>query len=404
MRVLRAVFCMLLVASMAAMGVASLLAPDEAISLNDNRTLQGLPKFTLGGFADGSLYSGYEGYSLDHGVGRDAMIGCYYRVQELIGKQERNGCVECTDDQGVTRILGARDVILDPEKVVAEQQAAAQAWMESWLPLKEAVEGYGGHLLLRFLYTSDYHASALPWYYDRTALAGKTYHEAIVHNTLGYQVADADPLMEAHRGEKLYFNTDHHYTELGAYYAYLALLDKAGELFPDVDFSFPAWDDMQHWTITETMQGSSLRVIGLSGRVFEDELIVALPKDYPTQYVRSGDGGEVDDRPLIDLTQDWYGAFCQGDSPLVVVDTFREELPDLLFIGNSHANALEPLAAYNFNRMSSLDSRTYNHYILSYVEEQRPELVVLVADVLPQRFWSDEEAARVLGLPPKEGD
>ena len=39
---------------------------------------------------------------------------------------------------------------------------------------------------------------------------------------------DAYSVLEAHKDEYLYFNTDHHWTGLGAYYAYTAFMDAAG--------------------------------------------------------------------------------------------------------------------------------------------------------------------------------
>ncbi len=43
---------------------------------------------------------------------------------------------------------------------------------------------------------------------------------------------DAYSAIEAHKDEYIYFRTDHHWTDLGAYYAYTAFCDAIGQTPP----------------------------------------------------------------------------------------------------------------------------------------------------------------------------
>ncbi len=393
MRALRLVFCMALVGLLAAVGVVSPLLPEETVSRNDNRQLQKAPVLTLGRLVRGEFFKELEDYSLDHVAGRDACIGLYYRLQEALGKRERNGFVECEDDAGRTYILSAKSVVTDEASAAEDARAVAQSWLEGWLPLRDETEAYGGRLLLlQFPHKVDYLTPVLPWYYEKRGIAETARAEAIAHNALGLRVIDASAVLEAHRGEALYFYTDNHYTELGAYYVYRELLAEARALVPGQAFTLPDWDDMLRLTLCDSVDGNYQRKLGRSGRAYIDPLVVALPEDYPASYDRLNDG-QPDDTPLLDPTRTDYSAFAQANGGILSVDTHREELPDILFIGDSYANPLEVLAAYNFNRMDSIDPRYYPGDVLAYVRERQPDLVVVVRDAVslhPSAATGDE--------------
>ena len=47
----------------------------------------------------------------------------------------------------------------------------------------------------------------------------------------------------------------------------------------------------------------------------------------------------------------------EGDYGFTLVDTKREDLPNIMFVGSSFTNILETLSIHDFNKMVSIDYR-----------------------------------------------
>ena len=74
--------------------------------------------------------------------------------------------------------------------------------------------------------------SAAQVWHDRLPDGAPTADEAAIIETLYSRTAartvDLLSVLSAHSGEELYYRTDHHWTSLGAYYGYTALMEAMG--------------------------------------------------------------------------------------------------------------------------------------------------------------------------------
>ena len=100
----------------------------------------------------------------------------------------------------------------------------------------------------------------------------KTYIEEL-HGLLNETVkwVDAYSVLEQHKEEDIYYHSDHHWTSLGAYYAFHAYADVAGIEVKEEDWKCLLVSDTFHGTLT----GKS----GYTGRS-SDELYVYVPTGY----------------------------------------------------------------------------------------------------------------------------
>ena len=68
-----------------------------------------------------------------------------------------------------------------------------------------------------------------------------------------------------------------------------------------------------------------------------------------------------------------YTAYMGGDIGETVIDTGRDELPNILIYGDSFTNPLECLMYYSFNEMHSIDLRYYKDMTLEdYIRLYQP--------------------------------
>ncbi len=163
-------------------------------------------------------------------------------------------------------------------------------------------------------------------------------------------------VMTAHKNEYIYFRTDHHWTALGAYYAYQKFCEVKGvqpvtlencELrsFPGFLGSFysdsgksPVLGDTPDTVDTYMPKvNADLYLVDESGREIRGDVIYNEENSSP--YVK-------------------YSAFIWGDNPYSVITNYdKTEGESCLLIKESFGNALAPFLTYNYKNVYILDYR-----------------------------------------------
>lgn len=166
----------------------------------------------------------------------------------------------------------------------------------------------------------------------------------------------------SHRTEYLYFKSDHHWTQLGAYYAYRVFAESAG-------FSPTSLSDMNREVINYSYNGSMYNFTG-DERVkdFIDQVEVYYPTKPATMTVTKHDGTTVTYNRTIIGESGNYQAFIAGDNPYTVIN-----VPDnpqdlsILVIKDSYGNALVPFLTEHYGNIIVIDPRycdinIYDHF------------------------------------------
>ena len=354
-RFLAAFFCLFL----GGLLVWHVLLPDRARSETENRTLAQRPVLTWSALADGSFTRAAEDYFADQFPLRDSWTGLKARSEQLLGKREFNGVYLCGDTliaEVNPPLDGLEEKNLGHVARLAERTeipvylglipSAAEIWREK---LPEGAESWDQAAFIR-------RTSALE----------------------GVEPIDLLTALRGHEEEGIFYRTDHHWTTLGAYYGYAAVMEALGRgeetLEPEEakKWELPVSNGFQgtlysqsgiHWLEPDSIE-FWVEENGLSVTSWRD----GTPKEagvYEYDYL-----GE----------KDKYSAFLGGNQPLCVIRN-GEGTGKLLLIRDSYADSLAPFLARHFGEVHLLDLRYYRGSAAAYAGENGVDAVVILQSV-----------------------
>ena len=166
-----------------------------------------------------------------------------------------------------------------------------------------------------------------------------------------------------HNDEYLYFRTDHHWTALGAYYAYEEFCASAGfEPVPLEDFEALDMGPFLGSFYGNCSQSSKLR---------EDNVTAYDPPGDITMTITKDNGSSFEWPVLTDMSKSSiyskYMTFLGGDHPLVTIT--NNDLPDgpnCVVIKDSFGNPFAPYLTQHYHNVYVIDYRKYSEMTLSY--------------------------------------
>ena len=370
---------------------ANLLAPDRAFSPVENRMLAQAPTPQVGKLtsllpiqAEGNLLNGqfmedFEAYVTDQFVLRDQWIALKAGAEYASGKRENNGVY-----------LGDRQTLIARFDPPADERA-----------VQRCEKNFGYVDALAGLTDVPVYFSLIPGktslWADRLPAGAPNGNEG-TYLLRGAQTAarwvDVNTALAAHRDEEIFYRTDHHWTTLGAYYAYAALMERMGQVPVDLDRFTPTVASDQFYGTTWSTSGVRW--------VEPDVIRFYVPQEAAsvTNYFdASPTPGSLYDLDKL-AEKDKYAAFLGGNKPLTVVksNVAPAGAPKLLLIRDSFADSLAPFLCYNFSEIHLVDPRYYKTSAAQYVRDNGIDQVLVLYSV--ENFVADGNLF-VLGLPAK---
>lgn len=177
---------------------------------------------------------------------------------------------------------------------------------------------------------------------------------------------DAYSVLEAHKDEYIYFRTDHHWTQLGAYYAYTAFCEAAGT-------EASALSDFEKRTKT-----------GFVGSLYSytnDKTLKNAPEvfDYyvpTTEYSSDAyDGKSFRYLGKTTLFHEYadgvnmYGMFLGGDNMHIKITTNNNTGRKIALFKESYGNAFAPYLVNNFDEIYIIDIRYFAKNAVTYLKD-----------------------------------
>ena len=345
--------------------VGSLLAPDKEFSELENRYLQTPPKLSLENLQSGKFMEDAEDYVNDHVIGRDLWVALKAWSERLSGKQENNGVY-----------FGKNDTLINRLDEPDYDTLMTSAGFVNALVNNVDVPVYFGIIPSSAEIWSDRLPEGAPTA-DEKAIIDRLY------DTVQTYTIDMYSVLEEHKDEDIYYRTDHHWTSLGAYYGYTALMEAMGME------AEPLNEDAKV-TVTDSFYGT----------IFSSSGVRWVTPDHIDRYI-SGDGLKVTayfDGTPTDSTlyvdsyldkKDKYSSFLGGNQPLCVIETEHTDAPKVLVIRDSYADCQNPFWFEDFSRIIVVDLRYYKGDIDGLVRDEGVDSVLLTYSA--GNFASDKD-------------
>lgn len=170
--------------------------------------------------------------------------------------------------------------------------------------------------------------------------------------------------MYAHRDEYLFFKSDHHWTQRGAYYAYTAFCESVGlEPTPLDSFTYEIRNDnysgsLYSWT-------NDARV-----KNFTDVIEAFRPTKSHTMTVTTSAGATYNYDTSIVNTNKTYVTFIAGDNPYTVINVpDNPQDKSVLVLKDSFGNAFVPFLCEHYGNIIVVDVRYSNFNIYEQLKD-----------------------------------
>ena len=178
----------------------------------------------------------------------------------------------------------------------------------------------------------------------------------------GIVTVDAYAKLRAHTDEYIYFRTDHHWTQLGAYYAYTAFCEAAGfDAVPLEQFQTGRYDTFLGSMYTFTRGYPQSDVL----KQHPDYLDYYLPiadthaRYYADGSLENGTPVSVVYTQLDESVSNKYLCFIGGDTPICIVESDVPG-PTCIVLKESYGNAFVPFLTSHYGRIIVIDPREFN--------------------------------------------
>lgn len=194
-------------------------------------------------------------------------------------------------------------------------------------------------------------------------------------------------LFDSHKKEPVYFKTDHHWTQYGAYLAYAEMMHSYG--LKPVELTKFAVDNRENFQGTHYSKFRGGIVDGETFTFYQN------PKENViVNYVAENRDEESLLFPKNLNTRDKYKVYLDGNYPLMTIR--NREIKDgekILVLKDSYANAMVPFLVESFQEVHLMDLRYYNLSLQDYMEKEGFDKVILLYGM---DSYLDDESLRKL--------
>ncbi len=197
---------------------------------------------------------------------------------------------------------------------------------------------------------------------------------------------DAYSALDQHREEYIYFRTDHHWTALGAYYAYTSFMKAIGE---------------QAIPLSKYKNGTIEGYLGTAYKATLSDNLKAHPDSIAYyrpftnyEYFAYSSTNKALKRNVVDPAyakkgNGFYAVFLDGDYPWGEITTANKNGKRIAVIKDSYANSFIPFLLPHFENVYIVDPRYYKGSLTDFIKKQQ------ITDVL---FLNNSTVARNTGI------
>ena len=332
--------------------IINIIVPNKEKSVQENRMLATKPKFRLSSLISGDYDEKFEAYMDDQFVGRDMWRKLKVMVDRIGGSRLENGVYIGTNGQLLEQIEVA------DENHLAANIKAIKSFSESQskIPVRMMLVPDAANVL-------NHSLPALAKPEDQTQMF------SMVRKDLGDSVEwiDVSTELNKHKTEKIYYKTDHHWTTLGAFYAFQAAAPSLG-IEGDLSGKY-----VSH-AVSNSFNGMLASKSGVNlGE--KEQIDIYVPTEEDTDLIIDYVDEGKRSTSLYDSSKlkekDQYTVFLGGNSSLLDIRTVSTSTKRLLLVKDSFANSFIPFLTPYYREIVVVDPRYYSGTINDLMDSYR---------------------------------
>ena len=357
--------------------IINVIVPDREKSVQENRMLATKPKFRLSSLISGDYDEKFEAYMDDQFVGRDMWRKLKVTVDRIGGSRLENGVYIGTNGQLLEQIEVA------DENHLAANIKAIKSFSESQskIPVRMMLVPDAANVL-------NHSLPSLAKPEDQTQMF------SMVRKDLGDSVEwiDVSTELNKHKTEKIYYKTDHHWTTLGAFYAFQAAAPSLG-IEGDLSGKYVSY------AVSDSFNGMLASKSGVNlGEKEQIDIYVPTEEDTDliVDYVDEGKRSTslYDSSKLKE--KDQYTVFLGGNSSLLDIRTVSTSTKRLLLVKDSFANSFIPFLTPYYREIVVVDPRYYSGTINDLMDSYRISEVLFLYS--GNTFFKDNKISGVFAV------
>lgn len=339
--------------------IINIIVPNKEKSVQENRMLATKPKFRLSSLISGDYDEKFEAYMDDQFVGRDMWRKLKVTVDRICGSRLENGVY-----------IGRNGQLLEQIEVADKNHLAAnikaiKSFSESQkkIPVRMMLVPDAANVL-------NHSLPALAKPEDQTQMF------SMVRKDLGDSVEwiDVSTELNKHKTEKIYYKTDHHWTTLGAFYAFQATAPSLG-IEGDLSGKY-----VSH-AVSNSFNGMLASKSGVNlGE--KEQIDIYVPTEEDTDLIIDYVDEGKRSTSLYDSSKlkekDQYTVFLGGNSSLLDIRTVSTSTKRLLLVKDSFANSFIPFLTPYYREIVVVDPRYYSGTINDLMDSYRISEVLLL--------------------------
>ena len=349
-----------------------ILVKDREFSDSENRMLAQFPEISFSSLLDGSFLEGLGDYTADQFPGRDAWITLNLKMNMALGQKEFNGVYLCEDGYLI-------QIPQEPNWVQAERNLAAAETFAAKYPDLNMVMTVAPNAVTVLSDLLSANAPARDQREDIAWIQGQL--DAV-------QFCDVTDALAAHSDEYIFYKTDHHWTSLGAKYAFYAMAERMN-LEPIKEGDYTAYP------VSNTFQGTLSSKSG--SHTSSDTVEIYIPHSGIDYYVTYADTGEnissLYRRSALN-EKDHYTVFFGGNHARVDITTTADTGRCLLLFKDSYANCMVQFLFPYYDHITMIDPRYYYDNIDLVIKSESITDVLFLYNA--DTFLNDTSLADVL--------
>lgn len=178
----------------------------------------------------------------------------------------------------------------------------------------------------------------------------------------GIVTVDAYSGLREHADEYIYFRTDHHWTQLGAYYAYQKFCEAAGFEAAALDrFQTGVYENFvgSMYTFTKGYPQSETLYNNPDTLTYYLPIYETHAKYYADASLQNGVAVSVVYTQLPESTTNKYLCYIGGDTPVCVIESAAEG-GTCIVLKESYGNAFVPFLTSHYSKIIVIDPREFN--------------------------------------------